>query len=347
MLGFCELPTELRQRILALAMPEVNLVRKHWPQSLLNLMRINQQLRSDMGFVVDSWSPIHIVAQSEDVPRIQARSIEIYGRKRSPKTERICLDVFHTSKASQMMTTYWVVGHHYFHIAGYWQDWQNAIAKLPSSATEIWIDVTPAPADMRNRHGLTINSFVHDKRTRRFLRDHSAEVASLIRLVNEHYSGRISIRATGRLSEKSTSFLTTLQIEAGMPVAFDGIWVSGESAVFNDINIVAGRIARTGVGKRAERRGAPNELAWLRDVQWSEQTLWTYAKVAHLGGEEEAAVQDLRNLVNFTKEESGNILAMGPVGAVRRALQHRMAGDLGLKTASEGVEPERRVIVTK
>jgi hypothetical protein len=347
MLGFCELPTELRQRILGLAMPEVNLVRKHWPQSLLNLIQINQQLRSDMGFVVDSWSPIHIVAHSEDVPRIQGQSIEIYGRRRSPKIERICLDVFHTSEASQMMTTYWCVGHHYFHIAGYWRDWDNAIAKLPSSATEIWIDVTPAPADMRNRHGLTINSFVHDRRTRRFLRDHIAEVASLVRLVNEHYSGRISIRATGRLSEKSTSFLTSLQIEAGMPVAFEGIWVSGEDVVFADINVVAGQIARTGASKRAERQGVPNKLAWLRDVEWSRQTLWTYAKVAHLGGEEEAAVQDLRDLVDLAKKGNQKILKMDPVGAVRRALQHRMAADLGLYTASEGVEPERRVIVTK
>lgn len=344
--ALCEIPTELRQSILALAMPELNPVRDHWPRSMLNLMHINQQLRSDMGFVIDSWSPIHSVAHAEDVPRIQDQSVEIHGPKRSPKTKRICLDVFHSSEASQMMTTCWCIGHHFFCDAGYWRKWDSAMAKLPSSAVEIWFDVTPAPANLRNRHGLAINSFVHDNRTQHFLRAHSEHVANLIRLVNEHYSGCVSIRVTGRLSERSTFFMTALQAESGVPVEFEGTWISGKDTVFADINLVASRIARTGVGKQAERRGALNPLAWLRGVHWSRQTSWTYAKVAHTG-DEEAAVQDLRDLVDFSMEDGKQLLEMDPVDTVRRALQHRIAGDLGLKTSSQGEASERRVFVTK
>ncbi|KAJ4347269.1 uncharacterized protein N0V89_011209 [Didymosphaeria variabile] len=214
-----------------------------------------------------------------------------------------------------MMTTCWCLGHHYFRKPGYWRSWEEAITKLPSSAKEIWIDVTPAPAVLRNRHGLTINSFVHDKRTQHFLASHSGVVARLIRLVNEHYSGRVTIRATGRLSERSTFFMKALQIQTGIPVEFDGVWISGEDTVFVDINIVARQIARTGVGRKAERRGAPNRLAWLRDVRWSRQTSWTYAKVAH-AGEEDSAIQDLRDLVNFAKEEGEVVLAMDSLGRI-------------------------------
>ncbi|KAF2445659.1 hypothetical protein P171DRAFT_431051 [Karstenula rhodostoma CBS 690.94] len=172
---------------------------------------------------------------------------------------------------------------------------------------------------LRNRHGLAINSFVHDKRTQHFLWGHVEEVANLIRLVNEHYSGGVSICATGRLSERSKSFISALQTESGVSVGFDGIWVSGEDAVFADINLVARQIARTGVGRRAERRGAPNRLAWLRDVRWSRQTSWTYAKVAH-AGEKEAVVQDLREMANFAKEDGKELLEMNSANTLRRAL---------------------------
>ncbi|KAL1595152.1 hypothetical protein SLS60_009840 [Paraconiothyrium brasiliense] len=309
---------------------------------MLNLMHINEQFRSDMGFVIDSWSPIHVVAHPEDIPQIQEQFIMLHERRHSPKIERICLDVFHSSETSQMMTTGGWLGQHYFCKPGYWRSWEEAIPKLPPSAKEIWFDLTPAPADMRNRHGLTINPFVHDKRTQQFLEAHSSEVARLIWLVNKRYSGCITIRATGRLSERSTFFITALQIESGIPVEFDGVWVSGEDTVFADINLLARQIARTGVGRKAERRGAPNRLAWLRNVKWSRQTSWTYAKVAH-AGEMEAAVQDLRNLVDFAKEEGEENLEMDAVDSVRRALQHRMAEDLGLKTVSEGVELRNRI----
>ncbi|OAG11384.1 uncharacterized protein CC84DRAFT_1211045 [Paraphaeosphaeria sporulosa] len=343
---FCDLPTELRQRILALAMPELNYIRKPWPRSMFNLMHVNQQLRSDMGFVIDSWSPIHYVSHSQEILQIQDLSIKLCGRRRSPKFERIRLDIFHSADASVMRDTCYYRYHDYFGEADYWQKWNNAIAKLPLSASEVSIDITPAPAELRNRHDLELNSFVHDRRVKHFLESLSAEVADLIRLLNEHYPGRHSMRATGKLSVKCTFFISALERESGVPIEFDGIWVSGEDSRFADINLAARQVARTGVGRKAERKGAKNPLAWLRDVQWSRQTSWTFAKVAQ-HGEEEAAVQELRVLADFAKEGGKELLEMDPVGGVRRALQHRMAEDLGLKTSSEGDDPERRVVVTK
>ncbi|KAL5403381.1 hypothetical protein PMIN03_009909 [Paraphaeosphaeria minitans] len=344
--AFYDLPTELRQRILALAMPELSLVRKPWPQSMLNLMHINQQLRSDMGFVIDSWSPIHHASHPEDIRRIRDLSLTLCGRRRCPKIERIRLDIFYSSDASVMRDTCYCRHHNYFSEADYWQKWNNAIAKLPSSVSEVSIDVTPTPAELRNRHELTLNSFVHDSCVKHFLDSLSAEVADLVRILNEHDSGRLSVSATGRLSVKCRFFITALERISGVPVEFDGIWVSGEDCHFADINLVARQVARTGVGRKAERKGAKNPLAWLRDVRWSRQTSWTYAKVAH-AGEEEAVVQDLRVFADFTNDDRKELLEMDPVGGVRRALQHRMAEDLGLKTESEGDGPERRVVVTK
>lgn len=140
--------------------------------------------------------------------------------------------------------------------------------------------------------------------------------------------------------------MTRLKVETDYPIEFEGIWITDKDTAFADIYTAARKIARTEVGKQAERRGAPNRLAWLRDVRWSRQTSWTYAKVAHVGEEEEAS-QDLRKIVVFVGKEDKDVLEMGPVGDVRRALQHRMAEDLGLKTRSEGVGPERRVVVMK
>ena len=84
----------------------------------------------------------------------------------------------------------------------------------------------------------------------------------------------------------------------------------------------------------------------LRQTYWSNETKWTYAKVADIG-DKEAAIEDLRALAEFMVDTKQTTLDMQPTTPLRRALQHHMAQDLCLTTGSEGDGEGRHVVVRK
>lgn len=56
-----DLPAEIRQNILALALPDWNQIDQPWPQPVRNLLHASQRIRKDTQQIMGLWSSIHIV----------------------------------------------------------------------------------------------------------------------------------------------------------------------------------------------------------------------------------------------------------------------------------------------
>lgn len=109
------------------------------------------------------------------------------------------------------------------------------------------------------------------------------------------------------------------------------------------ITTAAHRIVSKRQVAHAERRRDGHPLKCLTDVKWAQAAKWTWAKVVKADGEE-IFKGYLMRLVEFVGSEKVDV-RVDVTGNIRKAWQHRIAGDLGLATWSGGVEGQRGVLV--
>lgn len=75
---------------------------------------------------------------------------------------------------------------------------------------------------------------------------------------------------------------------------------------------------------------------------WDRKTGFTFARLANEGWEV-AAIDDVKVIAEVCVGQ--NELVVPPTGSLRRAFQHRVAADLGLKAVGEGEGDDRHVVV--
>lgn len=334
------LPTELRQQILSLALPDTNRIGSFWPAQILSLFHINQRIRQEMDAVIGMWSPLHYVSTPSFLTNPQPQPLG------QPKVERICLDLFHESEANRIMWSCYCSDPSTWTHPELIAAWAGAVPLLPKCVSEVWLDVTPAPAKKREQNCLALNRFVHGKcASRKFLAGHVRDVAALVRSIDEYYNGRVSVVVTGRLSTKSAFFVEGVSVASGRDVEFVGEWVSSDDARFARIGEAVQRMTSRRQTWQGKRCGEMHPLAWLRDVVWDEKSRFVFARAAH-AYQEGAVVDDLRRIAEFKVGQSEELL-LPPAGSLRRAFQHRTAADLDLKTVGEGDGDDRHVVVRR
>lgn len=331
-----ELPTELRQQILLLVLPEMNRVESGVPAQFIQLFHINQRLRLDMSAVAAIWTPVHYISSPSTLTSRTPRT-------RGWNLSRTCLDLFYTSFLGRIMWRH-NIGHptNYLHpeLITLWTD---AVPFLPRNVKEVWLDVTPAPAEKREHLYEALGVFVHDQHaSQRFLRGHVQDVAALVERIDEHYGGRARIKLSGMLSAKSAFFVKAVGRKIGRELEFVGSWVLRDDV----------RCARLGAAVTQETLWRARNLGWcgtptsayLSNVAWGTKTGLVYAKLA----EQNRGSAVIADVITFAELQDGEgVVALPRAGRLRRAFQHRVAADVGLKTyeASEG--DDRHVVVRR
>ncbi|KAF1933127.1 uncharacterized protein M421DRAFT_415491 [Didymella exigua CBS 183.55] len=333
------LPTELRQQILLLALPETNRVESAVPTQFVHLFHINQRLRHDMSAVASIWTPIHYISHPSTLTSCTPRT-------RDWNCSRICLDLFYSSFLGRIVNRYSNQSPASYAHPGLVLDWINAVPFLPRDVNEIWLDVTPAPAEKRVHHPRWhecgppwFDLFVHgDHAAQRFLGGHVQDVAVLIRALEKRYGGRVSIKLSGRLSVKSVFFVQAIRKEVGREKEFVGSWVSNEDALGASVSSELCPMAReTG-------RCGMHMLAWLVKVVWSKDTGDLYTELANECSEW-MLIRDVKKIAEVHEGEVRVVLPLGD--GLRRAFQCQVATDLGLKTIESGEGGDRHVIVQR
>ena len=81
-----QLPTELRQQILLLALPDTNRIGSS--AQVLRLFHIDRLLREDMATVVALWSPLPYISHPDALSGPMPRTFNW-------KIDRICVDLFY------------------------------------------------------------------------------------------------------------------------------------------------------------------------------------------------------------------------------------------------------------
>lgn len=309
-------------------------------------MTINHQLCLDTLRLIPTWSPTHILRHAGTPRTIPIRHA---GQTYTPKCDAITLDIFATADALRIQNTCFCGGTetyshpeivaewngHFIHSLRY--DGLNDIKRIA-------LNVTPAPPHYRTGHRLKLNHFVGQKCTQTFLSCHVRDLGLLVRKIHAYFPD-LKLELTGALSVKAQGwFIEGIARESGIEdLAYTGRWVSREEARMNKITTAVHDIVSKQQVMQAERKGEVHPLKWLRDIQWSESTKWTWANFADDGGDVDAR-RDLRRLVEFVGSEMDE-MDMESAGTVQRALQHRIAQQLGLVSWSGGAEGERGVVV--
>lgn len=339
-----ELPTELRQQILLLALPETNRVESVIPTQFIHLFHINQCLRQDMSAVAPIWTPIHYISQPSTLTSCAPRT-------RGWNCSRICLDVFYAAFLGRIETRFWTHGSPNHKHAELVLDWINAVPFLPQEVEEVWLDVTPAPAEKRVPHPRWrecgppwFDLFLHgDLPARRFLGGHVQDVAELVRKLDERYGRRLSVKFSGRLSVKSEFFVQAVGQEVGREIEFVGSWVSNEG-------VLGAAVSSRLLCSMAREHGhcGSHVLAWLSGVAWSREAGDVYADLVGPGRVHEVLViGDVEAIANFFKSE-GEGMAMQPLGnELRRTFQQRIAVDMGLRAVETGEDDDKHVVVSR
>jgi hypothetical protein len=339
-----ELPTELRQQILLLALPETNRVELAVPTQFIQLFHINQCLRHDMKAITPIWTPIHYISHPSTLTSRAPRT-------RGWNCSRVCLDLFYTSFLGRIVHRHQDPSRHSH--PELLIDWINAVPFLPEDVDEVWLDVTPAPVDKREPHPTWrecgppwFDLFIHsDFAAMRFLGAHVEDVAVLVKTIDQHYGGRVRINLSGRLSEKSAYFVESVSLSADRKLEFVGTWVSNEDAfvAFMSSKFSCPMMQATG-------RCGTHALAWLGTVGWSRETGNMYAELVNEVSEwllvgDVKQIAKLRNVVDAVESGTERMVVLPPAGGLRRSFQHRVAADLGLTTVEAGERHDRHVVV--
>lgn len=348
-----ELPTELRQQILLLALPETNRVESAIPFQYIHLFHINRRLRADMGAIAPIWAPIHFISHPTSLTSCRPRT-------RGWNCNSICLDVFYNAFLGRFANKFGNVYSHRTIPIGHpelIEDWINAVPFLPVDVREIYVDVTPAPIDKREHHPKWpecgppwLDLFLSlDKTARWVLDSHVTDVAALIRTLDQRYGGRARIRLCGRLSEKSRGFVEALRREVGRGMQFVGTWVENRDAfkAYVSSEFDCPMIRREG---RCGTHKMP--FAWLAGVEWSREAGNVYTALADVHTLVDCR-ESLKDIARFCDSKDECVVLSAPRGRgsvphisdLIRMFQHHVAADLRLKTVDVGEGEGRHVEV--
>ncbi|KAJ4992787.1 hypothetical protein SVAN01_01833 [Stagonosporopsis vannaccii] len=216
-----QLPTELRHHILLLALPSINRVES--PAPIHHLSHINQLLRHDMRAIAPLWVPTHYISFPSSLT-------SRFPPTRGYNLTRICLDLFSSSFLGRIMWRFPVQNPSTYTHPELIAAWTAAVPFLSAQVKEVWLDVTPAPAEMRQVHA-ALDVFVGTEyAAMRFLQGHVGDVAALVTRIHEHYEGRVRVRLTGRLSTKSAFFINAVGGKIGRELEYTGSWASSDEA---------------------------------------------------------------------------------------------------------------------
>lgn len=339
-----DLPAELRQQILLHALPATIQIGTPWPREILSLFLTNKLFHHDMLAALPTWSPLHCIRTPASLP-IAPQTLRLRTRTLAPRISRISLALFHDTDTARIESTYYWGDAMHATPASPVAGWSQAVARLPPGVDEVLLDVTPAPRGVRDKHPLVWKRFVGGRRAgERFLGGLVEQVAALVRGVEERCGDGMRVELTGWLSVRSAFFVERLGEVLGREVEFLGEWVTGEEARVARIADAVRSLAAKKHMWSGKRRGDENPLVWLRDVVWDRKTGFLFSRLADEGGEA-AAVDDLKRIAESRAGQ--NELVLPPAESLRRAFQHRVAEDLGMKSAGEGEGDDRHVVVRR
>lgn len=165
------------------------------------------------------------------------------------------------------------------------------------------------------------------------------DVAALVRKIEDHCGGRVSIKFSGKLSVKSAFFVEAVGQEIDKHLEFVGRWVSNGDAL---AAAVSSRLLCPMVWRKG--RCGTHSLAWLGNVAWSRETGVAYAGLADQGFDS-ALVEDIERVAKLC--DGNGVIVFPPESSLRRAFQHQVAADLGLKTVDIGDGSDRHVVVRR
>lgn len=330
-----QLPAELRQKIILLVFPSTNCVET--PANFIYLSHINRLVRNDFHTLLSVWTPLHYISHPSTLTAQRPPT-------RGYNLSRICLDLFSAAFLGRIEWKARTV-----HAANYTHPelidlWLNAVPFLPKDTKVISIDITPAPTEARSPAAERDVFLSGASAARRFLRGHVRDVAMLIKAIIVHYAGLVDITLAGRLSTKSSFFISAVSRRVGRPLSFKGTWISAADARCARLTAA---VAQRLICPLARQGGTckKHALAWLSDVVWSERTGWVYDRFAKTGYAY-AVIKDVELIAKLIIEQGGEgEVVMSPDRSIFRAFQHRVARDLGLLTREEGTESERYVVV--
>ncbi|PSN66735.1 hypothetical protein BS50DRAFT_587814 [Corynespora cassiicola Philippines] len=135
-------------------------------------------------------------------------------------------------------------------------------------------------------------------------------------------------------------------IESELELEYAGAWITAAEARFVKIKSAIERIAPRQKADKHRQLGENYHYGELRETLWSQETKWSYAKLAN-ENEEEVAFKDLKLLAELSINKETATLYMDPCRSMRRELQHNITQDLGFKTGSQGDGSARQVVVWK
>src|SRR3954468_14411641 len=147
-----------------------------------------------------------------------------------------------------------------------------------------------------------------------------------------------------REGEIAADYLETLLDVADLDGDLD-VDVDGDRAAVSIVDSEEGRVPRRLVGRDGEVLEALQELARLAVLaQTGERSRLMLDVGGHRSARRESLVARAREAVDQVRS-SGERLALEPMSPFERKVVHDAVASLGFATESEGVEPQRHVVV--
>jgi spoIIIJ-associated protein len=157
-------------------------------------------------------------------------------------------------------------------------------------------------------------------------------------------AGRSLAERLEREGEIAADYLETLLDVADLDGDLD-VDVDGDRAAVSIVDSEEGRVPRRLVGRDGEVLEALQELARLAVLaQTGERSRLMLDVGGHRSARRESLVAQAREAVEQVRA-SGERLALEPMSPFERKVVHDAVAALGLATESQGVEPQRHVVV--
>ncbi|KAF2995658.1 hypothetical protein E8E13_001440 [Curvularia kusanoi] len=260
------------------------------PAKILYLWQINQALREDMKAVFSASSPLHNVTSTDDLQKLKKSTL-------GWKLDCICLDLFYPTAAWQLRQMALARSQRLM----IWEySWAGTLLLLPRRMKQIWLDITPAPAEKRKQHPLLLNVFLHkNKIGDRLFRYCGENIAKLARVIVGWRHGP-EVILTGTLSEKSLVHVKRLEEMVGRKLKFSGKVVRGVDARFARIEEGLQQVTSRKNMWPGKKRGDKHPLSWLRDFSWRRATRESFAILVHEDqGQKVTLLDDVLNIARY------------------------------------------------
>lgn len=200
MLGYFDLPLELRQHILGHLIPE-KVVYQRWPTELVNLFLVNKQFLEDVSHLLQVSPPIYVVTS----PCTSQPQYRICPQQR---VLTLCLSLFDSADTQMNWITTHEVGFARKIYFGLLQQWFYVLPRLltPDIKT-VMVDGTLASGSVRRESPEYLAFLVNDTYYRgRTLRRHESQMLGLIRQILSRTHGA-KIQFVGVYSTKHRRWL--------------------------------------------------------------------------------------------------------------------------------------------